>query len=226
MITLAVDTSAHLCAACLYDASDETVLARVVEDIGRGHAERLFPVIGAALRKADRSYDDLDRLAVCVGPGSFTGVRVGVSAMRGLALALSRPIVGVNVFEALIADAPDAGPVLIVLDARRNEVYTQLFDASGAAECPAAALSREAAAELAAQTGASLLGSGAPLLLALNGDRHPKVLGTPSTADIASFAKCGAAKASADVAPGPLYLRGADAKPQSGFVLPREEMAP
>ena len=226
MITLAVDTSAHLCAACIYDESNGTVLGRAVEDIGRGHAERLFPVIDVALHEADCSYDDLDRLAVCVGPGSFTGVRVGVSAMRGLALALSRPVVGVTVFEALIAENPQGNPVLIVLDARRNEVYAQLFGRAGDAQNSAAALSYEAAADLATSAGAFLLGSGAPLVLSPNHGGHPGVLGTQTTADIASFAKVAAAKAIADRAPGPLYLRTADAKPQAGFALPREEKAP
>ena len=219
MITLAIDTSARLCAACVYDAAHSAVLGQSVEDIGRGHAERLFPVIDQALHAASRTYDDIERLGVCIGPGSFTGVRVGVSAMRGLALALSRPVVGITAFEALAMNAPRGRPVLIVQDARRGEVYAQLFDGKGAEAAAPAAMSFAAAAGLARQHRAVLLGSGAPLVAAE--DAELEVTDGEALADIVCIARCAAVKEPSQAAPKPLYLRGADAKPQTGFALPR-----
>ena len=108
MMLLAIDTAAGLCAACVYDATAGEVTGRDVLDIGKGHAEHLMAVIGPPLSEAGIGYGDLGAIAVSVGPGSFTGVRVGVSAARGLALALKMPAIGVTTLEALAAEARDA----------------------------------------------------------------------------------------------------------------------
>lgn len=220
MQTLAVDTSANLCAACVHDSERDVVVGRAVEDIGRGHAERLFAIIEQALDEASLSFDDLDRLAVCVGPGSFTGVRVGVSAARGLALALSLPVVGVTSLEALAVDAPRGEPLLVALDARRGEVYTQAFDRNGRAEGEAAVLSIEAACEAVQQSGAVLAGSGAPLLIAAGA--RSRIVSDASTPDVAAIARIAALSDNPADKPRPLYLRPADAKPQSGFAVERQ----
>ena len=127
MKLLAVDTAAHLCAACIYDSRLRQVSGRAIEDIGRGHAEKLIAVIEKALELSDLDYESVDRLCVCVGPGSFTGIRVGVAAMRGMALSLDIPLIGVTALEALAADVEGERAVLAMLDARRGEVYAQLF---------------------------------------------------------------------------------------------------
>ncbi len=220
MRTLAVDTAAHLCAACIHDSARETVLGRTVEDIGRGHAEWLFSVIDRTLDEAALTYGDLDRLGVCTGPGSFTGVRVGVSAMRGLSLALSLPIVGVTLFDALAQDAPRGEPLLVVLDARRGEVYAQAYDEAGMAAGEPAVLTVEAACRIARRSGANLTGSGAPLLM--SGDLTSKIVSEASTSDIATIARLAACADMPAQKPKPLYLRSADAKPQSGFAVERQ----
>src|SRR5690606_31255363 len=118
MIVLAIDTAASLCAACLWDSSAGE-RGRCVLDIGKGHAEHLIGVIDKALKQADLAYAQVDAIAVSVGPGSFTGVRVGVSTARGLALALSVPPIGVTTLEALAAQARaehGALPVMAALD--------------------------------------------------------------------------------------------------------------
>ncbi|MCY6382766.1 tRNA (adenosine(37)-N6)-threonylcarbamoyltransferase complex dimerization subunit type 1 TsaB [Hoeflea prorocentri] len=224
MITLAVDTSAGDCAACICDSSERGELGRSVEHIGRGHAERLFPVIARAMNDAKVSYGDLERLGVCIGPGSFTGLRVGVSAMRGLSLALGIPLAGVSVFEALVFSARPGSPVLAVLDARRGEVYTQLFDGAGHPVGEAAAMLPSEAAQLAAEAGAMLLGSGAPLVIAEKGTLG--VLSAEASADIGAIARLTAGASQPDAAPRPLYLRAADAKPQTGFAVSRQEAHP
>ncbi|MEM9107960.1 MAG: tRNA (adenosine(37)-N6)-threonylcarbamoyltransferase complex dimerization subunit type 1 TsaB [Pseudomonadota bacterium] len=219
MRTLAVDTAAHLCAACIYDSTQGRVASRAVEDIGRGHAERLFAVIDRALDEASLTFGDLDRLGVCIGPGSFTGVRVGVSAMRGLSLALSIPVVGVSQFDALAKDAQTGEPLLVVLDARRGEVYAQAFDKDGEAEGAPAVLSVEAACASVQRSGAILVGSGAPLLTAAGA--RSTIGSDASTSDIATIAQIAARADLPTEKPKPMYLRSADAKPQSGFAVER-----
>ncbi len=131
MILLAIDSSASLCAACVYDAASSEELGREVLDLGKGHAEHLMGVIAGALERAGKDYADIGALAVSVGPGSFTGVRVGVSAARGLALALKVPAIGVTTLEALATEGARAFPdraVLAALDAGRGEIHAALYD--------------------------------------------------------------------------------------------------
>ncbi len=223
MLLLAADTAAHLCSACLYDAGRSQVVARRVEDVGRRHAERLLPMIEEILAETDVAFADLDRLAVCVGPGSFTGLRVGVAAMRGLALALDVPLIAMTVFECLAHPHMEGKPVLVVLDARREEVYAQLFAADGQPSGAAAVLPPHRAADLARRDRAALVGTGAQLVASEAPDL--KVLDTAGTVDIDVLAGLAAGRAPQDRPPLPLYLRAPDAKPQSGFALPRRREA-
>ncbi|GKX32997.1 MAG: tRNA (adenosine(37)-N6)-threonylcarbamoyltransferase complex dimerization subunit type 1 TsaB [Rhizobiaceae bacterium MnEN-MB40S] len=222
MKLLAVDTAAHLCAACLYDSQTRRVAGRAVEDIGRGHAERLIAVIEKALDQASLDYDSVDRLCVCVGPGSFTGIRVGVAAMRGMALSLDLPLVGVAALEALAAEVGDERAVLAVLDARRGEVYAQLFP-SGGTPSEARAMSPEEAMALAVDNSAVLVGSGAEIMAGQSGfDMSGLTIAkTVATPDIETIARLGAQRAPDAAPPGPLYLRSPDAKPQQGFAVAR-----
>lgn len=222
MITLAIDTAAQLCAACVHDSVADKVLGKAVEDLGRGHAERLFAVINRALDDAAVAYGGLQRLGVCIGPGSFTGVRVGVAAMRGLSLALSVPLVGVTVFDGMAQAAPRGNPLFVILDARRGEVYAQLFDQDGHADGSPAVLTLEAAGKIARQSQATLTGSGAALLFDAEDKADQRILGDASTADIETIARLAAQAKPPAIQPKPLYLRSADAKPQDGFAVARQ----
>ncbi|MBN9233400.1 MULTISPECIES: tRNA (adenosine(37)-N6)-threonylcarbamoyltransferase complex dimerization subunit type 1 TsaB [Phyllobacteriaceae] len=222
MKLLAIDCSASLCAACVYDAATDTMLGRHVLDLGKGHAEHLMAVIDKALGEAGVTYADLGAIAVSVGPGSFTGIRVGVSAARGLALALKIPAIGVTTLEALAAEVATAFPnrtVLAVLDGGRGEIHAALFGADGAAvHGPAIATLAEAAA-IANENKPVLAGNAARTVAEAAGgafDFGPLA----ATADIATYARLAARKGPGDK-PKPVYLRDADAKPQAGFVLPR-----
>src|SRR5690606_9789500 len=110
MNILAIDTAASLCAACVYDRDARAESGRAVIDLGKGHAEHIMAIIGEALERAGLGYDAVGAVAVSVGPGSFTGVRVGVAAARGLALALKIPAIGVSTLEALAAEARESFP--------------------------------------------------------------------------------------------------------------------
>lgn len=222
MKLLALDCSASLCAACVLDTATDKVLGRHVLDLGKGHAEHLMAVIDTALAGAGASYADLGAIAVSTGPGSFTGIRVGVSAARGLALALKIPAVGVTTLEALAAEAAiafPARPVLAVLDGGRGEIHAALFGSDGAMlHDPAIATLAEAAA-MARRDKPVLTGTAAHAVAEAAGggfDFGPLA----ATADIATYARLAAGKAPGDK-PRPVYLRDADAKPQAGFVLPR-----
>src|SRR4051812_13794195 len=199
MLVLAIDTAGPDCAVALArsDADGVQVLARVSENIVRGHAERLMPIVESVLRQASRSFRDLDRVAVTVGPGSFTGVRVGIAAARGLALALGIPAVGVGTLDAFalpILCAESAGTAVAVLDAKRGELYALARDtATRAIFLVAQALPAEA---LAGRLGTALeplilTGSGAPILSALLARRDVRITGTPTSPDIADVARLG-----------------------------------
>lgn len=223
MLTLAIDTASEACAAAIHDSSGDRMLSIVSENIGRGHAERLMAVIDACLAEASVEVGAIERIGVTIGPGSFTGIRVGVSAARGLALALKCPAVGISTLEAIGAAnvSPSGRPVLAVVDAKRGEVYAQLFGPDGKAADEAAAIAPEAAAELAARVGAALAGSGAAVVAA-KASQVLEVLGNAVSADIAVVARLAAARRPPFVSVKPLYLRGADAKPQEGFALARK----
>jgi tRNA threonylcarbamoyl adenosine modification protein YeaZ len=225
MILLAIDTAASLCAACVHDSEAGVELGREVLDIGKGHAERLIGVIEGALRQAGLAYADLNRIGVSIGPGSFTGVRVGVATARGLALALGIPAVGVNTLEALAAEAhtkfPDK-PALAAIDGRRGDLYCAVHAPDGSVLSAPAAISTVDAVLLTRRHDAALIGNGADAILAAASDHIPLDTGLRgATADIGFYASLAASKEATDEKPKPLYLRGADAKPQSGFALAR-----
>ena len=220
---LAIDTAFERCSAAVLDMRDGRVLARDEPLIGKGHAERLMDVVAGVLAGAEASYATLGRIAVTVGPGSFTGLRVGVSAARGLALALAVPAVGVTTLEALARPhlgALPEGLVLAVLDARRGEVYAALYVADGICHLEPRALAPDALAawlrpRLAGGRLLGLVGSGAAIAAeALAPAAAATILSVENHIDAGVVAAIAAAR-EPGAAPRPLYLRGADAKPPS-----------
>lgn len=224
MKLLAIDCAATLCAACVYDAAAGRELGRQVLDLGKGHAEHLMAVIDAALKAAGTDFAGLDAVAVSVGPGSFTGLRVGVSTARGLALALKIPAIGVTTLEALAAEASAAFPgraVLAALDAGREEIHAAFYDKASVLTYGPTVATVARAAAMATGNSAVLAGTAAAKIASFAG-RGFDIGPTSATADIAVYARLAAAKGAGE-RPKPLYLRGADAKPQAGFILPRQE---
>ncbi|WP_457582117.1 tRNA (adenosine(37)-N6)-threonylcarbamoyltransferase complex dimerization subunit type 1 TsaB [Ensifer canadensis] len=218
MIVLAIDTSGSGCSAAIYDSGSSAVLGQSGADIGRGHAERLMEFVDEALAAADRPIGDIDRIAVTIGPGSFTGIRVGVATARGLALALGKPAVGVSSLHVIAEEARATTPgksVLVAIDAKRDEVYVQSFDAAGHAVTEPEALSVTVARDRFAGFDGCVAGSGSALLTFL------APIKTSDLVDIAVVARLGAVADPASAKPKPLYLRGPDAKPQAGFAVAR-----
>jgi tRNA threonylcarbamoyladenosine biosynthesis protein TsaB len=138
MRVLGIETATSVCGAAVWENGSLAALEEV--DAMRVHAERLLPLIDAALRTAGRTPASLDAIAVSIGPGSFTGLRIGLSVAKGLVLATGVSLVAVPTLEALASRSSRArradGLVLAVLDARRDEVYCQLFEASGGSVTP------------------------------------------------------------------------------------------
>jgi tRNA threonylcarbamoyladenosine biosynthesis protein TsaB len=183
-------------------------------------------VIAEALEKAGIGYPDLTRVGVSIGPGSFTGIRVGVSAARGLALALKIPAVGVTTLAALAAETRELlGPraVMAALDAGRGEIHAAVYDEFANMVYDPSVITLGEAAVLAKKVGPALTGTAAASIASEAGS--PFDIGaTTATADIGVYARL-AAKAAPDAPrPAPLYLRAPDAKPQAGFVLPRRAL--
>lgn len=222
MIILAIDTSGVDCSACLYDSEKDIVLGEVTQNIGKGHAELLMGIIDDALRQSPVSLDDVERIAVTIGPGSFTGIRVGVAAARGFALSLGIEAVGVTTLETLAAqhlrDNPGV-PVAVGLDAKRQEAYVQMFASSGAPLNAAALLSLDEARSMLSGFEGVTTGSAAPLFAGAETGSGPDRFA------IDVVARIGAQKPRGMPKPAPLYLRGPDAKIQSGFALERLPVA-
>src|SRR3989304_5234685 len=125
MLILALDTSTDFCTVAL--GSDGNVIAEENVLAPRGHAEKLLSLIDAALKKVSLVPDQLGAIAVGMGPGSFTGVRIGVSTARALAQVLRKPVIGISSLDVL-AYANPGGKVSPVVRARENEVYFAVYE--------------------------------------------------------------------------------------------------
>lgn len=223
MRLLAFDTATVACSAAVW--RDGTVAAGECAVMKRGQAEALMPMVQRVLAAAGVGYGDLDRLAVTVGPGAFTGLRIGLAAARGMALAAGLPVSGVTTLEAIaegVDRAARAGAdLLVVIDAKRADVYAQLFRGEAgsgalAPRLPPQAVLPEAlpgllAPERAAGRPLLLAGDGAPRVrAALAGSGPPaEIAAAPGWPDAARVAEVAAARADGpdDLPLEPLYLR-------------------
>lgn len=206
MFVLGLDTCLSSCSVAVVDV--ERVLASAREVMARGHQERLAPMAREVMAQAGLPFDRLERIAVTVGPGSFTGLRVGIAFAKGLALALDLPAVGIGTLEALAAE--EGGLVFPAIDARRGQLYLQAFEDGRALMAPDALTAETAAArvaELSQGRPFTLVGSGAALLA----DLMPGARLIPAEgADARQVARLAARRTPAPLKP--LYLRAPDAK--------------
>ena len=225
MTLLGFDTATAACSAALW--ADGAVIAHRRSEAGGRHAETLVPMLREVAAEAGTTLAAVDTFAVTVGPGSFTGIRIGLATARGLALAGKRPLIGLSTLEVLAAGVPAAereGPVLAAVDAGRGRLYAQLFDRS------LDALSEPLALEAEALPGyVAAAANGAPLIVAGTGQEVALAALAPATQaraatgsptpDARVLVRCAAARAEDgydDSAPvRPLYLREAGAKPKA-----------
>ncbi len=226
MRLLAIDTALAVCSAAVLDTARGEPVAFESQAMERGHAEALMPMIARVMGDAGLSFFDLDRIAVTSGPGSFTGLRVGIAAARGIALSIDRPAYGLTTLAAFAAPLiaqDDATPVAVAVDARHSHVYLQVFGPGGRTLIAPRIASLHDAAQSAAQHGARIAGNAADLVAA----QWPAGLAMPGTVaqsqapEIVWVGRLGAAASGNHGAPRPLYLRAPDAQPQDAARLPR-----
>ena len=128
MKILALETSAKAVSAAVTE--DGKVLASGYQDTGLTHSRTLMPIVEGILKNTGLTMADIGAVAVAAGPGSFTGIRIGVSAAKGLAFAADKPAIGVSTLAAMARNAAFAGGLIVcAMDARRNQIYNALFEA-------------------------------------------------------------------------------------------------
>lgn len=229
MLILAIDTALDACAVAVLDTEAGALRAHEIQAMARGHAEALMPMIDRVMQAADLSFDALDRIAVTVGPGSFTGLRVGISAARGLGLAAEKPVVGVTTLSAF--SAPHLGeagaPILSVIDARHDHVYMQVVGGDGAALVRPRVAAVDEVFESANFGQLHLVGNAAQIVA----ERWPAEAAQPASVDTQAapdinwVAWLGAAANPSTSRPRPLYLRPVDAKPQVAVAPDQGELS-
>jgi tRNA threonylcarbamoyladenosine biosynthesis protein TsaB len=209
---LAVDTALGACSVALLQ--QDRVLARRFAAMERGHAEALAPMVEEVMREACLAFQALDRLAVTVGPGTFTGQRVGLAFMRGMRVALGTPLVGVTSLAAMAEQARAETGVscaAAIHDARRGEVYLEVLNPPLAARLLTFA---EACSALSGLGGKIVLagtaaGRAAEVLKTSNLETQVSGIVVPDAVWVAHLAACMEPGGSP---PRPLYLRAPDAK--------------
>jgi tRNA threonylcarbamoyladenosine biosynthesis protein TsaB len=229
---LGIDTSAAACSAALW--RDGAIVARERLAMARGHAEALMPMIERIMRGT--AYESLDAVAVTAGPGAFTGLRIGLAAARGIALAAGIPAIGVSAFAAIAAAIPNAAltgrALAVAIDTKRGDVYLQGFDEARRPLGLGRVAGPGEIAALLPQGPLHVAGDGAALVAAAlaaetrdvswDGDRAP-----PDAAAVAALGAellQAARRAGAPLPPPePLYLRAPEATPLALQGKPREK---
>lgn len=228
MRVLAFDTTLAACSVAVCDGAD--VLARGRERLSKGHAEILVPMIRSALSAASTRFDDLDLIAVTVGPGTFAGIRVGLSAARGIALTTGARVAGMTTLAAIAEGArrrretDERRTIAVLQDARRAELFHQAFPPDDGAAVPGPTVIALADAPSVLPPGpVTVAGNGAELVRDRIVGRRPDVRfsDAPSVPDAVHVARAGLRLAESGGietdAPQPLYLRAPSARlPDAG----------
>jgi tRNA threonylcarbamoyladenosine biosynthesis protein TsaB len=225
MRILAIDTALEACAAAVLDTEQGRVASETLPMV-RGHAEALLPLVERVMRQADMPFSALDRIAVTTGPGSFTGLRVGISAARGIALAAGKPAVGLTTLSAYAAPMiaqDDKTSVAAAIDARHDHVYLQVFGPGGRTLVAPRIIGVRDAVRAAAHGPVRLVGTGARMLAEAwpANEPRPILVEDQRAPDIVWVGRLGIAMDPATATPKPLYLRAPDAQPQDAARLPR-----
>jgi tRNA threonylcarbamoyl adenosine modification protein YeaZ len=226
MRILAIDTALEACSAAVLDTERASVSAYESLPMVRGHAEALIPLIARVIERAKLTFAEFDRIAVTTGPGSFTGLRVGISAARGIALATGKPAVGLSTLAAYAAPyiaGDDTLPVVAVIDARHDHVYLQVFGPGGRTLVAPRIVPLREALRVSTTGSPRIVGTAANILAAMwpAGERAPSSVEQRAAPDIEWVARLGAAAEETGLPPKPLYLRAPDAQPQNAAQLAR-----
>lgn len=214
---LALDTSGEAVSACLFDRHRLRVFAEESLAMERGHAEALIPLLDRLFGDLSDGLAALERVSVTVGPGSFTGIRVGVACARALGLAAKIPVVGVSTLVALAAplvSGASKNRIIAAVDARHGGVYAQGFLPDGTTFLEARHGAVGDILEVAGQDPVRLVGSGAPMLAieAWSRGTEAEVIANSTLPRISLVARLGMLADPEQAPPKPLYLKPPDAK--------------
>ncbi|MGD1036479.1 MAG: tRNA (adenosine(37)-N6)-threonylcarbamoyltransferase complex dimerization subunit type 1 TsaB [Roseiarcus sp.] len=228
MRILSIDTSCGAASAAVVDGSSRQSLVRRSEPMAQGHAEALGPIVESLMREVDGGFDSIGAIAVAVGPGSFTGIRIGLAMARAMALTLEVPIIGVSTlvaFAAPLLGEPRPGVIVSAIDAKHGSVYFQAFESSGRPFfAPRVASLREAVRAIG--VGRAHMAGNAAKALALEAQRAGLAYDSPGAADypdIVAIARIGLASDPRDCPPRPLYVKPPDARRTSADAIARVE---
>lgn len=226
MRILAIDTALPSVSVCVLDEGAAAPVAMESMAMDKGHAEALMPMIERVMARVEGGFATLDRVAATVGPGSFTGIRIGVAAARGIALARRLDVVGVSTLSAFAAPLlADNAHTLVAaaIDARHGHVYFSAYGPGGQLLASPRILPLNEACRLLAGGKARVAGSGAVLLRDESGRANPDIIvANPASApDIIAVARLGLAADPAIAPARPLYVKPPDATPSAKPSLPR-----
>ena len=230
---LAIDTALAATSACLLAPDGTTPVATETMFMTAGHAEALLPLVDRIVARAPGGFSAVTRVAVTVGPGSFTGIRVGVAAARAFGLACRVPVVGVSTLAALAAPAIAVGarpPIVAAVDARHGNVFVQSFGVRGETLLGPALMSAPEAARALGPGPLRLIGSGGPAVaraasaIGVTADTE----GFHALPDIGFVARLGLLADPDTALARPLYLKAPDAAPPrpSGLLAAAEPKPP
>ena len=228
MKILGIDTTTQACSVALIDTDSEDQEPRQIIAVDVKHAEVLFPMIAKLFKETDTRYQDIDRLAVTIGPGSFTGVRVGVAAAKGISLSLPKlKLSGYSSLHVIAYDVLNSyrehgtkpfDQILAVIDARRGEVYCQTFDASAKPISEVCAIKPDMVSSVLSDKKTLVVGTFAGLNQNQNLIFYEKSPEYPSARSLCQLSEVMPGKS----APfSPLYIREPDAKIQKGHSIER-----
>jgi tRNA threonylcarbamoyladenosine biosynthesis protein TsaB len=223
---LAIDTALGACSACVLDAGDPAPLAIEQTAMERGHAEALMPMIERVMAKVEGGFSSLDRVAVTIGPGSYTGLRVGISAARAIAFAAGIPAIGISTLAASAAPfiGREGGRVVAAaVDAKHGQVWFQAMNAQGKQLVSVRQVNHRDAARAIGAGPVSLVGSAA---LAVANEAwaiglDALVVDDAKAPDVIWVARLGMIAEPESAPPRPLYLKAPETTPQDRARLPR-----
>jgi tRNA threonylcarbamoyladenosine biosynthesis protein TsaB len=225
MRILAIDTALPAVSVCVLDSGAQQPVARQSLAMERGHAEALMPLVAQTIAEVEGGFAAIDRVAVTVGPGSFTGIRIGIAAARGIALALGADVVGVSTlaaFAAPLLSEDSEGIVAAAIDARHGQVFFTAYGVAGRVLTSPRVLGLRDACRLLGAGRVRAVGSGAPLLrdeaYAYGGDIT--VVDSSPSPDIVAVARLGLVADPRNAPARPIYLKAPDVKPAARSALP------
>ncbi len=222
MKILAMDSAAAACSVAIM--ADGQIIAHDFQEMTRGHASALLPMVEGVLDQTNLSVEDMDAIAVTIGPGGFTGLRIALSCARGFGVASKLPVIGVTTLEVLaLAEQKRDVPLLCALDAKRADLYAQYYDSDGQALCEPVAQMPEIITQMVPENTPKILIAGdcfdrlAPLFK----DQGIEAIAAQTTLPDAKYvAQCAALKGLPDDPnhrPTALYIRPPDAElPKNG----------